>query len=88
MHITQKCCISIKSAEKVSTIKKGKQLAYDICSFCLIVEHRLKPAIFFLSVGRTSFFLFELYANRSYMKVMKVKFMHNLLKLAPIYHLK
>ena len=23
MHITQKCCISIKSVEKVPTIKKG-----------------------------------------------------------------
>ena len=62
-----------------------RQLAYDICSFCLIVAYRLKSVLLFISVGRTSFFLFELYVDRSYMKV---KFMHNLLKLAPIYHLK
>ena len=37
------------------------------------------------SVGQTSFFLFELYVDKSYMKV---KFMHNLLKLAPIHYLK
>ena len=37
MHIAQKCGISIKSMGRVSTIKKGKQLAYDICSFGLIV---------------------------------------------------
>ena len=89
MHITQKRCISIKSLEKISTIKKGDilriQLAYDICSFCLIVAYRLKPVLLFISVGRTSLFLFELYVDRPYMKI---KFMHNLLKLAPIYHLK
>ena len=69
---------------KRETLAK-RQLAYDICSFCLIVAYRLKPVLLFISVGRTSFFLFELYVDRSYMKV---KFMHNLLKLAPIYHLK
>ena len=61
-----------------------RQLAYGICSCCLIVAYRLKPVLLFISVGRTSFFLFELYVDRPYMKV---KFMHNLLKLAPINHL-
>ena len=69
---------------KRETLAK-RQLAYDICSFCLIVAYRLKSILLFISVGRTSFFLFELHVDRSYMKV---KFMHNLLKLAPIYHLK
>ena len=69
---------------KRETLAK-RQLAYDICSFCLIVAYRLKPVLLFISVGRTSLFLFELYVDRPYMKV---KFMHNLLKLAPIYHLK
>ena len=64
MHITQKCCISIKSVEKVSAIKKGKQLAFDICSFCFIVAYRLKPVLLFISVGRTSFFLFGLYVEK------------------------
>ena len=69
---------------KRETLAK-RQLAYDICLFCLIVAYRLKSILLFISVGRTSFFLFELHVDRSYMKV---KFMHNLLKLAPIYHLK
>ena len=59
MHITQKCCISIKSVEKVSAIKKGKQLVSNICSFCFIVAYRLKPVLLFISVGQTSFFLFS-----------------------------
>ena len=79
----------LKAWKKYLLLKRetlGKrQLAYDICSFCLIVAYRLKSVLLFISVGRTSFFLFELYVDRSYMKV---KFMHNLLKLAPIYHLK
>ena len=66
---------------KRETLAK-RQLAYDICSFCLIVQYRLKSVFLFMS---ESFFLLELYADRSYIKV---KFMHNLLKLAPIYHLK
>ena len=69
---------------KRETLAK-RQLAYDICLFCLIVAYRLKSILLFISVGRTSFFLFELHVDRSYMKV---KFMHSLLKLAPIYHLK
>ena len=64
---------------------RKRQLAYDICSFCLTVAYRLKSVLLFISVGRTQFFLFELYVDRSYMKV---KLTHNLLKLAPIYHLK
>ena len=79
----------LKAWKKYLLLKRetlGKrQLAYDICSFCLIVAYRLKSVLLFISVGRTLFFLFELYVDRSYMKV---KFMHNLLKLAPIYHLK
>ena len=79
----------LKAWKKYLLLKRetlGKrQLPYDICSFCLIVAYRLKSVLLFISVGRTSFFLFELYVDRSYMKV---KFMHNLLKLAPIYHLK
>ena len=79
----------LKAWKKYLLLKRetlGKrQLVYDICSFCLIVTYRLKSVLLFISVGRTSFFLFELYVDRSYMKV---KFMHNLLKLAPIYHLK
>ena len=58
-----------------------RQLAYDICSFCLIVAYRLKSVLLFISVGRMSFILFKLYVDRSYMKV---KLMHNLPKLAPI----
>ena len=69
---------------KRETLEK-RQLACYICSFCLIVAYRLKSVLLFISVGQTSFFLFELYVDRSYMKV---KFMHNLLKLALIYHLK
>ena len=69
---------------KRETLAK-RQLAYNICLFCLIVAYRLTSILLFISVGRTSFFLFELHVDRSYMKV---KFMHNLLKLAPIYHLK
>ena len=84
MHVTQKYYISIKSEEKVPTIKKGKQLAYEICSFCLIFAYRLKTVLLCISVGQMPLFLFELYVNRSYMKV---KFMHTLIKLAPIYHL-
>ena len=89
-------CILLKNA--VSQLKAWKkhlllkretlakrQLACYICSFCLIVAYRLKSVLLFISVGQTSFFLFELYVDRSYMKV---KFMHNLLKLALIYHLK
>ena len=79
----------LKAWKKYLLLKRetlGKrQLAYDICSFCLIVAYRLKSVLLFISVGRMLFFLFELYVDRSYMKV---KFMHNLLKLAPIYHLK
>ena len=79
----------LKAWKKYLLLKRealGKrQLAYDICSFCLIVAYRLKSVLLFISVGRTQFFLFELYVDRSYMKV---KLMHNLLKLAPIYHLK
>ena len=69
---------------KRETLAK-RQLAYDICSFCLIVAYRLNPVLLFISVRRTSFFLFELYRDRPYMKV---KFMHSLLKLVRIYHLK
>ena len=89
-------CILLKNA--VSQLKAWKkylllkretlakrQLAYNICLFCLIVAYRLTSILLFISVGRTSFFLFELHVDRSYMKV---KFMHNLLKLALIYHLK
>ena len=79
----------LKAWKKYLLLKRealGKrQLAYDICSFCLIVAYRLKSVLLFISVGRTQFFLFELYVDRSYMKV---KLTHNLLKLAPIYHLK
>ena len=79
--IAQKCYILIKNEEKVSTIKKGKQLAHDICSFCLIYAYRLKSVLLCISVGLRSSFLFELYVYRL---CMKVKVMHNLLKLAPI----
>ena len=56
--IAQKCYILIKNEEKVSTIKKGKQLVHDICSFCLIYAYRLKSALLCISVGlRSSFCL-------------------------------
>ena len=53
--------------------------------FVWFVAYRLKPVLLSISIQRTSFFLFELYVDRPNMQV---KFMHNLLKLAPIYHLK
>ena len=73
MHVTQKYYISIKSEEKVPTIKKGKQFAIDICSFCLIFAYRLKPVLLCISVGQMPLFLFELYVNRSYMDLVKMQ---------------
>ena len=87
--LLKNAAFQLKAWKKYLLLKRKilakKQLAHDICSFCLIVAYRLKSVLLFISVGRTSFFLFELHVDRSYMKV---KFMHNLLKLAPIYHLK
>ena len=90
-----KCILLINTAFQLKAWKKylllkwetlaKRQLPYDICSFCLIVAYRLKSVLLFISVRWMSFFLFKLYVDRSYIKV---KFMHNLLKLAPIYHLK
>ena len=62
-----------------------KELAHKICSFRLIVAYTLKSVLLCISVGWTSFLLFELHVAVSHIKV---KFMHNLLKLVPIYHLK
>ena len=87
--LLKNAAFQLKAWKKYLLLKREalarRQLAYDICLFYLIVAYRLKSVLLLISVGRTSFFLFELYVDRSYMKV---KFMHNLLKLAPIYHLK
>ena len=87
--LLKNAAFQLKAWKKYLLLKREalarRQLAYDICLFYLIVAYRLKSVLLLISVGRTSFFLFELYVDRSYMKV---KFMHNLLKLAPIYYLK
>ena len=86
--LLKNAAFQLKAWKKYLLLKREalarRQLAYDICLFYLIVAYRLKSVLLLISVGRTSFFLFELYVDRSYMKA---KFMHNLLKLAPIYHL-
>ena len=64
---------------------KEKQLVHDICSFCLIVAYRLKAVTLSISVERTSSLFLGLYFVVPYMKV---RFLHNLPKLVPIYHLK
>ena len=74
----------IKAMKKYLPLNK-KELAHKICSFRLIVAYTLKSVLLCISVGWTSFLLFELHVAVSHIKV---KFMHNLLKLVPIYHLK
>ena len=87
--LLKNAAFQLKAWKKYLLLKREalarRQLAYDICLFYLIVAYRLKSVLLLISVGRTSFFLFELYVDRSYMKV---RFMHNLLKLASIYCLK
>ena len=87
--LLKNAAFQLKAWKKYLLLKREalarRQLAYDICLFYLIVAYRLKSVLLLISVGRTSFFLFELYVDRSYMKV---RFMHNLLKLASIYYLK
>ena len=86
--LLKNAAFQLKAWKKYLLLKREalarRQLAYDICLFYLIVAYRLKSVLLLISVGRTSFFLFELYVDRSYMKV---RFMHNLLKLASIYDL-
>ena len=73
--IYSKCCISIGSEENVSTIN-SLRVAFLGFVWISLVSH--------ISVGRSALFLFQLYVAMLYMKV---KFIHNLLKLVPIHHL-
>ena len=67
LFITHKCYISMKSKEKVSTIKRKSTCVWHL--FMLFHCCFKTCCVLCISVGRTPFSLFELYVAASHIKV-------------------